>query len=51
MNALDATKRSEAERKTIVDGFFARDAARVAAAPRARGMDYVHAYLVMEKEE
>ena len=50
MNALDGELRDEAERKTIVDDFFTRYEQRVAEAPEDHAMDYVHAYLVMEKE-
>ena len=50
MNALDASQRSEEERKSIVDAFFQRYEERVAQAPEEHGMDYVHAYIVMEKE-
>ena len=50
MNALDASRRTDQERKGIVDAFFQRYEERVALAPEDHGMDYVHAYCVMEKE-
>ena len=49
MNALSSADRSEDERKGIVDAFFQRYVNRVAQAPEEHGMDYVHAYIVMEK--
>jgi len=38
------------EREMIVDEFYGRYQARVAAAPHGHGMDYVHIYLVIRKD-
>jgi hypothetical protein len=38
------------ERQAIMDEFYGRYQARVAAAPQGHAMDYVHAYLVCRKE-
>lgn len=49
LNGLAANRPPE-ERIAIVDDFYGRYEARVAAAPKGHGMDYVHIYLVLRKE-
>lgn len=44
-----STERPGEERAAIMDEFYGRYQARVAAAPEGHGMDYVHIYLVCEK--
>ena len=48
MSGLSAT-RPEAERAAIIDGFYGRYKAMVAAEPEGHAMDYVHIYLVCRK--
>lgn len=47
-SALD-DRRSPAERHALVDELFERYAQEVAKEPSAHGMDYVHAFLLLEK--
>ncbi|MEO1160203.1 MAG: SAM-dependent methyltransferase, partial [Pseudomonadota bacterium] len=49
LGGLDAG-RDEAERQAIMDEFYGRYQAGVAAAPDGHAMDYVHAYLICHKE-
>ena len=42
--------RSPDDKARIIDAFYARYEALVAASPRGHGMDYVHIYLVIRKE-
>jgi hypothetical protein len=48
-NGLDKA-RDAAERAEIIDTFYGRYEARVAAAPQGHAMDYVHVYLVCRKD-
>jgi hypothetical protein len=43
--------RSAEEKQALVDTFYGRYQAAIAAAPADHGMDYVHAYLTLEKVE
>ncbi len=45
-----APGRDAAERQAIMDDFYGRYQARVAASPQGHAMDYVHCYLVCRKE-
>jgi indole-3-acetate O-methyltransferase len=49
LNGL-AVSRDPDEKAAIVDDFYRRHEARVAASPAGHGMDYVHIYLVIRKE-
>lgn len=42
--------RDEEEKAEIVDEFYHRYQASVAAAPEGHGMDYVHIYLILRKQ-
>jgi hypothetical protein len=44
-----SSERSVVERQRIVDDFYGRYEARVAAAPEGHGMDYVHCYMICRK--
>jgi len=48
-NDLDAD-RPEEERAAIIDAFYGRYEAEVAASPKGHAMDYVHVYLICRKE-
>jgi hypothetical protein len=48
-DALDPA-RPEAERRAIVDRFYAAYETDVAAAPEGHGMDYVHCFMVIAKD-
>ena len=51
-DALDSTRDVDQHRMgrdAVVDELFARYAAEVAAAPADHAMDYVHAFVVIEK--
>jgi len=47
-NALDPTRPAE-ERRALVDAYYRRYEAMVAADPDGHAMDYVHCYLEIEK--
>ncbi len=49
LGGLDAS-RDEVERQAIVDEFYGRYQASVAAAPEGHAMDYVHTYLICRKD-
>jgi hypothetical protein len=49
INGLGASRDPD-EKAAIVDEFYRRYEARVAASPGGHGMDYVHIYLVIRKE-
>lgn len=44
-----STRRPEAERRQIVEDYYAAYRRRVAEAPAGHGMDYVHAYMTIRK--
>jgi hypothetical protein len=49
MNGLDASVRSDEERRMLVESFFQRYVDCVRQAPEGHAMDYVHIYMVAEK--
>lgn len=42
-------ERGEQERRDIVDQFFGKYEQRISSEPEHHAMDYVHAYIVVEK--
>lgn len=49
MHCPHTQERTAAEKRALVDELFDRYAAAVAKAPGDHGMDYVHAFMVIEK--
>lgn len=50
LSALDVEHRVEEERAALVDELYGRYEKRIAADPKHHSMDYVHAYIHIEKE-